>query len=210
VGDMKKLFIDIETIPDFSIDEDLRPQAALGALKDPAKIQAKKDEFKETGLVKAMSVDPLQNKVVCIQACLDDKYIDFPLDEKEALEMFWQLLPTLGRDYLIIGHGIIGFDIKTILTRSMIHGLTSTLDLRVKRYSKKPVFDTMEIMADWDKSKWKSLDWLCKRFGCGEKNNDASNVYDLYKTDQFNKIKEYCKNDVLMVKSLFEKIHRYY
>jgi predicted PolB exonuclease-like 3'-5' exonuclease len=211
--DMNYIVLDIETIPDHDISKDLRPEVKLGNLKDKEKIEAKQAEWEENGQVKAMSVSTLMNKIVSIQMW-SSKYDDFVKelqdldnDEESMIKVFWDVVQSHD---VVVGHNILGFDLPTILNRSMILGIEPTKIFNMPRYRNYPLYDTMQILAGWDSSKWKGLDWLCQRLGIEGKTHDGSKVYRLCQEGKIDEIHEYCRNDVRMTMELFHKIEPYY
>jgi predicted PolB exonuclease-like 3'-5' exonuclease len=208
---MYNLIFDIETIPDPDLPKDLRPECKLGNLKDPDKIAAKQKEYEETGQIKDMSVNTLMNKIVSYQAwsSKDEKLVAVPevCSEEDLIECIWD---DFENHETLIGHNIINFDLRTILNRSMILGITPTRKVSLKRYQTHPVYDTMEIMAGWNSSQWKSLDWIAKRLGLEGKTNESCKVYEWYQEGAIHKIHEHCKQDVLLNKGVYERMIKYY
>jgi DNA polymerase elongation subunit (family B) len=208
---MKHLVFDIETIPCPDLPDDLKPQCKLGQLKDPKKIEAKQAEYENGGQIKDMSVNPLMNKIVSYQAwsSKEDNFVEVPeiCSEEDLLECIWD---DFENHEMLVGHNIINFDLRTILNRSMILGINTTRKLSLKRYQTFPIYDTMEIMAGWNSSQWKSLDWIAKRLGLGGKLNESCKVYEWYKEGAIHKIHEHCRQDVLLNKGVFERMNGYY
>lgn len=210
---MKKLIFDIETIPDQALPKELRPEAALGNLKDPVKIAAKVQEWEEEGQIKKMSVSPFMCQIVSIQAwSSEDGYIDARSDNETDMIAFIE--KAIFDHDLIIGHNVIGFDLPVIQARAMItghkdHGGICKLN-QTKRYSSHPFYDTMQELAGWDTSKWKGLDWWCKRLGIDGKSNHGSEVHGMYLDGKMEAIHEYCREDVRATKELYDRIKGYY
>lgn len=205
---MNNLIFDIETTPD-DLPEELLPECKLGNLKDPEKIKVKQEEFKQ-GMIKDMSVSPYMCKIVSYQAWSykEDKFVDVPSDnERDIIECIWD---DFGGHDMLIGHNILNFDLRVILFRTMFHGLTSSRKLPLKKYQVYPIYDTMEIMAGWNSSQWKGLNWLAQRLGVGQKENDSCRVYEWHQAGEIEKIHEHCRNDVLLNKAVYEKMMGYY
>lgn len=208
------LFIDIETVPEDKLDISLGAPVKLGNLKDEKKILVKQKEWIDNGQIKAHSLSPYHNKIVALEMwVVDKKCNDFiaqtsmiGADEKEMLKLFHYYASHA--DY-IIGFNILNFDLPTTMFRSAMLGVKSH-PISLRRYSTKPVVDLMEILAGWDKSKYKSLNWFLKRFGIEEKSGDGSQVYEMYKAGKVDEIREYCRQDVLKTKELFYRVAEVY
>lgn len=201
---MRTLTVDIETIPDQNLPEDLRPKFDKGRLVDPEKIKAAEEKFNDE-VVKKLSVNPLTLQIVSLQMMDDSGFVDTPDDEKEMLELFWR--EASGAE-LIIGHNVISFDLPAIFIRSMIHGIQPKRKISLKKYSTKQVFDTMHVLGNW--SNFISLDNACKRFGIEGKSGDGSEVYPKWKSGDLDWIHEYCKSDVDKTKRLYNKMKGFY
>lgn len=209
---MTELVFDIETVPDETMPESLQPEPALGNLKDPVKIEAKIKEWKEGELIKKMSVSPFMNQIVSIQAYSveDFEFIDFS-DCKTEKEMIKHIFKLIDEASCIIGHNIIGFDLPTLQMRAMLHGVSLPLQFRhIKKYSNRPFYDTMQVLAGWDSSKWKGLQWWCERLGIEGKTGHGSSVYEWWKEGKQEEIDSYCKDDVWANAQLYERIKNHY
>lgn len=211
------IFIDIETIPAPDLPEELKPECKLGNLKDLAKIEIKKKEWETdpNGQIKAMSVSPWMNKIVCIEMYqswnneFSSKYGNPNIDsERWYLDDFWDIQENYTT--LLVGFNILNFDIPTIINRSMLLGVTPTVEIPLRRYSRYPVYDMAMILCGWDISKLKKFNWYLKRFGLPDKTGDGSQVYGWHQAGEHQKISDYCKADVLACKALFEKMIDYY
>ena len=206
-------FLDIETVPAMDAHAECKPECKYGNLKDTSKREAKLKEWEtEGGQIKAMSCDPWLNKIVCIEifASKSNGFFSFVFsacNEKDGLKFFWGLINDFD---LIVGFNLINFDLQTILNRSILLEIEPTRDIPLKRYTRSPVYDIAMVLCGWDMSKLKKMDWYLKRFGLATKSGDGSQVYSWYQEGKLDKIHEYCKEDVLATKSLFEKIIKYY
>lgn len=210
---MKELILDIETIPDATLLPELKPEASLGNLKDPVKIAAKKAEWEEDGQVKKMSVSPFMCEIVSIQAWSSEQgYIE--AESHCEGDMITFIDTAIADHELIIGHNLIGFDLQVINARAMITGHDSKDGIfkigKAKRYSNNPFYDTMQVLAGWEKDKWKGLDWWCQRLGLGGKTNHGSAVHQMYLDGKRDEIDAYCRDDVKATKALYERINKYY
>lgn len=215
---IKFAVFDIETIPGQSLPQDLIPQfdpdsVKVGNIKDQVKIDEKietaQKEFEE-GLSKKMSLDPDLCEVVCF-VCQNEKVFSFPPPHDEQfITNAWWLIERAYHDHIpLVSYNGIGFDLPVLLHSAM------KLDIPVspqmysdltKKYDNRYHYDLMQILAGWDKTKWKSLDFYLKLFGIGEKSGDGSQVYDMWKVGEYDKVKAYCEQDVAMTAKLFERL----
>lgn len=208
---MNYCVIDIETIPADDLIEELRPEAKLGNLKDEKKIEAKKEEWEKSGQIKAMSVSPLMNKIVSIQIWSSEGecFMKTPgsLGEIELIKAAWIAIEA---HQLIIGYNHIGFDMPTLINRSMFLGIPIPTFPSLKKYSTFPFYDVMQILAGWDSSKWVSLDWMAQRFGMKKNKGNASDVYPNYLAGKWKEIDDYCKEDVRQTHEIYKRMIGYY
>jgi DNA polymerase elongation subunit (family B) len=205
------LVVDIETVPSEDLPEELKPEVALGNLKDKDKIALKVQEWEENGQIKKMSVSPFMNQIVSIQmwSSITKDYIN--TEGFSEVHLLVELDSAISNHDVIVGHGIYGFDLPTVMARAMINDVK--LDLRfkpVKRYSNYPFYDTMQVLAGWEKDKWKCLDWWCARLGIKGKSGKASDVYKLWQEGKRKEIDDYCREDVRCSKELYLRIRDYY
>ena len=217
---------DIETIPNFGMPSECIPEfdestVKLGNLKDEAKIKAKLDaarvEF-ELGKVKKMSVDPALCRVCTVGFSDSDEALQLePLEDKDDLDLgeylvvktAWTTITTkyMTRTRLVSYNGIL-FDLPVLwararaldvpVDRSMYKALT-------QRYSHKHHCDLMQELAEWDRQRWKPLDFWLLSYGLGSKSGDGSQVYEFWKQGKHEEIRTYCEQDVKLTAALFER-----
>lgn len=210
---MSELILDIETIPDKTLLPELRPEVALGNLKDPVKVAAKKAEWEENGQIKKMSVSPFMCEIVSIQAWSSELgFIDAESHNETSMLSF--IDKAIADHSIIVGHNLIGFDLQVIAARAMITGHDSGDGIfkigKAKRYSNNPFYDTMQVLAGWDRDKWKGLDWWCQRLGIEGKTGEGCKVYEMYQDGKREDIDAYCRDDVKATKALYDRIKTYY
>jgi predicted PolB exonuclease-like 3'-5' exonuclease len=217
---MKTLTFDIETIPRQDLPDDLKPQfdpesVKIGNIKDQAKIdekiEAARKEFEE-GLVKKMSLDPDLCEVVIVSFYDGERIESVGLknDEYDTVYEAWaRIIPAYQNRIPLISYNGIGFDLPVLLHAAM------RLDVPVDpymysfltpRYDSVYHYDLMQILAGWDRTRWKSLDFYIKLFSLGSKTGDGSQVYGLWQAKEYDKIREYCEHDVTLTAALFERI----
>ena len=75
-----------------------------------------------------------------------------------------------------------------------------------KKWDNRYHYDLLQILAGWDKSKWKTLAFYLKRFGIGAQVGGGSDVYDWWKAGEYDKIREHCENDCRLTAQLFDRV----
>jgi len=233
------IFIDIETVP--AQDPDaiimLRAEAdeekllikAPSNYKDEAKIKeyilAKQIEidtaFEER--YRKTSFDGAYGQIACIGYAIDDEPVKsiwsagWNQMECDVLAAFYRILndrinsnsqmrPTL------IGHNLIGFDLRFIHQRSVMLGIKppSFIPFKAKPWDT-TVFDTM---IDWaGVGNRVSLAKLCKVFGLDAKGSeigdeiDGSKVWDFVKVGRIEDVAKYCEGDVERTRQVYKRLN---
>lgn len=136
---------------------------------------------------------------------------DFEPDERIILAEFWQYLNgfNLTGD-IIIGHNIMDFDLPFIVQRSIVSGVSPTVDFYFGKYRRAPVFDTMRV---WDCWKWgnsTSLKKLAFALGleCPKSGGiNGENLYEAFCEGRFEEIYRYCMRDVKVTRNVWRKMN---
>ena len=107
-----------------------------------------------------------------------------------------------------IGHNICGYDLRFLWKRFVVNGIRPEAKIP---YNSKPwgdcVFDTMYEWAGPSGNDKKSLDFVCRALGLSGKDGfDGSMVYDAWKNKEFERISEYCKDDVSKVREIHKRL----
>ncbi|MCL5410603.1 MAG: ribonuclease H-like domain-containing protein [Patescibacteria group bacterium] len=202
---MKKLFLDIETLP--------APGDKMDLIKSFWEDSRKKNGSK---LIKGVndfdtffrntSFQGEFGRICCIGYAVDNNSADCLVeDEKEMLEKFWQIAKDAD---LFIGHNVMDFDLRFIYKRSIVLGVRPTRDLSFARYRNNPIFDTM---CEWEKwgSRGTSLHKLSIALGIAspkEEGIDGSKVYDYFLAGKLDEIAEYCKRDVDATRKVYKRM----
>lgn len=138
---MRKIFIDIETLP-----PDRETFEAKLSLQDCDDKDFRKLALKaEKGRVLTIGVIIEENGKVKHQGVFgrDRKTGLFHLDEAKTLRCFWNLIGEIreGRD-LLVGHNILDFDLPFLFKRSIINRIKPP-QISFRRYQRSPIYDTM-------------------------------------------------------------------
>jgi predicted PolB exonuclease-like 3'-5' exonuclease len=224
---------DIETIPLQNLPDELRPRfdeasVKLGNLKDRFKIQEKMDEERakfEASVDKTMGTDPDLCLVCAFVGHLSNgtkkefkRNIFAPNEEAEfnLLASAWAWLRDLYKERIpIVSFNGKSFDLQVLRRRAMLQDVSvppALYEALSRRFETKYHVDLMEVLGNRNlfsgKIEYKSMDWYLKRFGIGAKYNGMSgaDVYPLYKEGEYQRILEYCQDDVLKISMLFERV----
>lgn len=124
-------------------------------------------------------------------------------DDKKILEKFAGIINTADE---VIGHNSDKFDIKWVRTRCLYHGIPMTHDIKS--------IDTLKASRSKFRFNSNKLDYIGKYLGLGEKLDTGG--FSLWKDiilknsrQAMNKMVEYCKQDVILLESIFQKINSY-
>jgi hypothetical protein len=203
----------------------------LGNLKDPAKRQAKVDEYRERHaaavdkyestvdkarkdwweeIISKAALSPITGQILAIGYFSTDtgKHILDIDGEADMCARFWQQYKkckAAGRK--MCGHNIAYFDVPFILRRSWLVGVDAPHNVLEKNKWLDPVFlDTMQIWSCGGRD-FAKLDLLARSFGVGGKPEgvDGSMFSDLLKTDRAT-AEKYLENDLRMTAAVAEKM----
>lgn len=197
---MKKLFLDIETLP--------APDNFQEILRFlHAKKKKKKEEDFEQYLLRT-SFDGAFGRILCLGYAFDNEEVKILYeqgDEKEILKKFWGIAKTAD---LFVGHNIMDFDLRFIYQRSVALGVRPTRELSFARYKSEPIFDTMKEWVKWAPKDDIGLEALALALGLDSPKQgiDGSQVYIFYKNRRIREILDYCKADVETTRAIYKKM----
>ncbi|MEO0797331.1 MAG: ribonuclease H-like domain-containing protein [Verrucomicrobiota bacterium] len=210
---------DIETIPNEQmIDRLPEPSVALGNLKDPEKIAAKKASAKQKQ-IDDMALDPLYGRVFCIGIAKDDgnsicSRIEADTDDAEAIviQHFFGLCNADALTFTSWNGN--GFDLPFIFKRAAILGISPeawnvpALNLFTRRGSKLHI-DLMDVWAGYNQ--FQKLDDVSRVMfdDQGKLEIDFKDFLPALKADNTEKltqIEEYCKRDCELTLAIFERM----
>jgi hypothetical protein len=203
---MKRVFIDIETVPPERDNQRLPDHLA----------QLGNEEFRR------LSLDGVWGRILCI--CLiieqgernrrlllgmDPATRSFHLDEARTLNAFWRLLADFDVRYdLLCGFNLLDFDLLFIYQRSIINRIKPTVQIPFKRFCSRPIYDVMWCFTQWRRRI--SLDEVSRALGLESSKQDGidgSRVYDLYLAGEHEAIADYCERDTLLVQDIFKRLN---
>lgn len=207
--------LDIETMPNSSMIEQLpEPELKLGNITDPRKIEAKKQEAKQSQIDK-MALNPLFGRI-CAVVCYNNdgagRYAIKADSDAEETELIEWLLTPFAEVRLITWNGM-GFDLPFIYKRAMILGIdprqfkAPPLSAFTKRYCTERHVDLMQIWSNWSSQGYEKLDtvsaFLLKRNKIAI---DFKDFPELIKTEAGReKILTYNEQDTALTWALYQR-----
>jgi len=201
---MKKLFLDIETLP---AEEDSHEALRFLHKKAQEKNKNKNQDFEQYLL--GTSFDGAFGRILCIGYAIDDEPTDVLYengDEKEMLKKFWEIAKDID---LFIGHNVMDFDLRFIYQRSIVLSVVPSRKLSFARYRSEPIYDTMREWVKWAPMSNIGLERLALALGIPSPKDgiDGSQVYDFYKAGKTQDILDYCKRDVDTTRGVYKKMN---
>lgn len=222
LNNMNYITLDIETIP---TQRDDVKEYITKTIKHPGTIKLEKsiakwnEEERPDAIEEAINktgLDGAFGQVVCIGYAQgrDDASVVFGLDEIDVLEKFNQeLYSTLDKkDWLatsVVGHNVLGFDLRFLLQRFMINGIAPHPLIRraclAKPWETEKVFDTMTQFAGVGKTI--SLDKLCLALGLpGKGDITGADVWPMVKAGRIKEVATYCMDDVEKTREVYKRM----
>lgn len=212
----KILFIDIETVPQFSSWQEL-PENTQALWEKKTKHQ-RKEQSPEEYYLQLGGIQAEFSKIVCI-SCLHYSQENAKIksyastDEVVLLKEFAEMLVKSNAKGIktLCAHNGKEFDYPVICRRMLILGieLPPQLQLSNKKSWQIPHYDTMEMWRFGDYKHYSSLDLLANIFGIPTPKSDidGSQVADVYyKEKDLDRIVGYCEKDTLTLFKIFCRI----
>jgi 3'-5' exonuclease len=204
------LFLDIETVPEFSSFEELDDTTKL--LFEEKTAYQRKDEISATDFYEKAGIWAEFGKIICISVgylTFKDNVRQFRVtsfhgDESHILKQFGELIQNHFNDskYILCGHNIKEFDIPFIARRFLINALVlpEKINLMGKKPWEIPHLDTLELWKFGDYKHYTSLKLLTHILGIPSPKDDISGaqvakVY--YQENNISRIITYCEKDVI-------------
>lgn len=216
------IFLDIETCPSQLPnvrDDFIKNIQAPGQYKKPDSIAEwlKENAASEGDAAwRKTSFDGGLGHVCVIGMAIDDftpvsfYSAEWVKDESKVLRDFYQYIDDACRFSpasrpRFIGHNLIEFDLRFLFQRSVVLGVKPSIHIP---FNCKPwddgVYDTMQ---KWGARAGGSLDKITKACGLSGKGDiDGSMVWDYVNSGRLEEIAEYCRDDVNLTRSLFNRM----
>ena len=214
---MNNIFIDIESIPSQSaeyasiVKAGITPPATYKKQESIEKwLEENRDDAAREAIAKT-SFNPAMGHICTIGFAIDNEpaialHADDVRLEGEILAEFFNCLPKINQNRFI-GHYISGFDMRFILCRSMALGVKLPHSITFPRNPKPWPEEIFVTMVAWAGQKDKiSLVNLCNALGiAGKSGYDGSMVTDAWANGEHEKIANYCKSDIELVRAVYRK-----
>jgi 3'-5' exonuclease len=202
------IFIDIETLPGESRPD---PETLIppGNYKSPETIAKWRAENADK-VYRAQALDSMAGRILCIGYAIDDTEpvaLTVGLNcqtEAEALEKLEESIDPLGLPVTWAGHNVRNFDLQWLWRKALQYDCARLAQaIPRERYSKN-VIDSMELWAGPDYQARASLDAIGRFLGIGRKTEgiDGSKVFDFWQEGRLEEISSYCKQDVVLARSI--------
>ncbi|WP_294271348.1 3'-5' exonuclease [uncultured Chryseobacterium sp.] len=215
----KVLFLDIETVPEAALWEDLT-EAEQMLWDKKTRFQRKEDVEAGDFYVERGGIMAEFGKIICITIGMLEKNDTLKIksfsghDEKKMLLEFGEIFnsPRL-RDVILCAHNGKEFDFPWIARRFLINGLMPPVPFQMfgKKPWEIPHIDTMELWKFGDYKTFVSLELLAHVFGIPTPKDDidgsmVSSIYYIEKDLQ--RIVDYCEKDVLTLANVFRRMRQ--
>jgi len=208
---MPRLYLDIETLPGAEGPDPNEVEPPRN-YKDPDKIAAYQREKAEEAY-RAQAVDSMRGRLLCIGWAFGTEPAQAAILGSDDIETELDLLLTfqgsllkrhcdLGR-LAWVGHNIRAFDLPWIWRKALQHRLYPLAEAIPRQRFDRRVEDTMEMWAA-DFRDRVSLDDIAAFLGLQGKPEgiDGSKVYDYWLEGDLESIREYCRQDVDLVRGV--------
>lgn len=204
------LFLDIETVPQYSKFDELPENLKQLWIEKAERIDKEKDPDE---LYERAGIYAEFGKIICISVGFvyntNNQYFIriksyYGHDEKKLLMNFFELLNEWysGNDHYLCGHNSKEFDIPYIARRAIVNNikLPKILDIAGCKPWEVRHLDTMELWRFGDYKSYTSLNLLATIFNIPSPKDDISgkDVYRVYYEEKdLNRIVTYCQKDVV-------------
>ena len=226
----KKVFIDLETVPDqhpgaFERYLDLvTPPANYKKQESIDKWMAENAEEKAAELHGKTGLNGLHGEICSIAFAVDDNEIESVtrgIDVESEGSLIRKFFIALGEHvtdsdagfprFEWIGHNVLEFDLRFLKQRCMVNSVDPLYPIPAEaRHGSGNVFDTMKEWAGF--RGYVKQDELVEAFGFSIEGNalaaelDGSMVWPLYQSGQFDAIKAYNEMDVHKVREIYRRM----
>ena len=199
---MKKLFLDIETIPAEDSQRELIRDIYNRKIENGNKTLGTFEEYLAT-----TGLDATFGRICCIGYALDDNPSHSLFgDEKDILIKFWQIAKDVN---LFVGFNLLDFDLKFIYQRSVVHQVKPSQDLNFAKFRNFPIYDVMYEWTKWSNLNRVSLHALSKALGfpsSKEGDIEGKDVAKAFAAGRIKEICDYCQKDVDLTRQIYSRL----
>lgn len=214
--------IDIETVPLAASMAAPYPEAERqppANYKNPETIEAWREKDRAAWAeqrAKECSLNPRLGRVLCVGVAAPDGemmyYAPTEDGEREVLRAFWDEMMDGGMPTkAITWNG--AWDLRFLVVRSLLLGVTVPVDARIVRDWSKPYntechCDVKRVLVGDGITKGEGLDEWATAFGLPGKTDawTGASVYPAYRDGRHDEIYDYCLGDVRATRTLYQKI----
>ncbi len=164
--------------------------------------------------IKSPSLSAWSGQIICIGVGIDDKIATLAnMPEKEMLEAFWTLIMDKITHHVIVTFNGKDFDIPFIQKRSgmlKVHYGQKMPSITCNKYYNDRHFDVMQVLTNYGKEQWLSLQDYCIMFGIPiEDSMNGCDVGPLWAAGRIREIEQHCASDVRATLELYHRIVNY-
>lgn len=202
---MNKLFFDIESVP---VEKEKHPlmkelyDEMFEHYEEEGRTPVKYEDF-----LSRTCFDGAFGRIACISYAMNDDAVQsLHGDEKELLKDFWKKAKDA---HMFIGFNILGFDIRMLYQRSIIHGIKPSVEIPIARYRSFPVYDIYFEWSKWDAKPNISLHRLAIALGIPSSKGgevEGKNLAKAFEDGKIEKICAYCEKDVEVTRAIYKRM----
>jgi len=208
------LYLDIETIGTTNpavmerVTAGVKPPGNYKKAESIEKWWAEGGDAQKAEAIQKTAFDGAYGKIVCIGFALDDEpaVANCSSNESSLIRHFYTRIKEVsgGRDLNVVGHNVVGFDLKFLWQRSVVHGIRppSCINFKVKPW------ESCDTMNMWSQERRISLDNLCAALSIPSPKGelDGSKVAEAFANNEVEKIEQYCRGDVEAVRQCYKRM----
>ena len=212
------LYLDIETIPCQKpglleeIRATIQPPGNISKPETIVKWMAENKDSAAEEAYRKTALNGTQGEIVCIGYAGAEGGASCTMrslgeSEGDMLQNFFDTVDKHHPHDTLVGHNVLGFDLRFIFQRAVILGVKPSFPLRQDdRYNGERVYDTMLAWAGWGNRI--KLSTICEALGIPVKTGgiDGSQVWDYVKAGKIAEVAEYCKEDVEAVRQVHRRM----
>ncbi len=160
------------------------------------------------------SLNAWSGQIICIGIGIDDNIATLAgMPEKDLLEAFWTLVRDKIAQHVIVTFNGKDFDIPFIQKRSGIRKVfqgQKMPSITCNRYYNDRHFDVMQVLSNFGKETWMSLQDYCIMYGIPVDDPiTGCDIGPLWMAGRIKEIEQHCASDVRLTLELYKRIVNY-